>query len=52
MQPDSITIALRLPGLVVLGSKEWEDRIEVVARYSNEEAVCPRCGRTTWQVHQ
>ena len=40
MQPDSITIALRLPGLVVrLRRKEWENRIEVVARYSNEEAV-------------
>lgn len=27
-------------------------RIEVVARYSNEEGACPRCGRTTWHVHQ
>lgn len=52
MQPDSITIRLRLPGLVVLGGKEWPDRIEVVARYGNEEALCPACGRWTWQVHQ
>lgn len=52
MQGDSITIGLRLRGLVVLASREWGNRIEVVARYSNEEAVCPRCGRRTWQVHQ
>ncbi len=52
MQNDVITIKLRLRGLVVLGSKEWENHIEVVARYSNEEAACPRCGRRTWQVHQ
>jgi hypothetical protein len=37
VQPDSITIALRLPGLVVLGVKEWEECIEGVARYSNED---------------
>lgn len=52
MRSDGITVRLRLPGLVVLGSKEWEDRIEVVARYSNEEAICPVCARSTWQVHQ
>jgi len=49
---DCIAIRLRLPGLEVVGDKEWADRIEVVARYSNQEAVCPRCGRSTWQVHQ
>ena len=52
MPTDIITVHLRLPGLVVLGTKEWEDRLEVVACYGNEEAVCPRCGRSTWQVHQ
>lgn len=52
MQSDAITIRLRLPGLVVLGAHEWEDHIEVVACYGNEEAVCPGCGRSTWQVHQ
>jgi len=26
--------------------------IEVVAQYVDEEAVCPRCGHSTWQVHQ
>ena len=59
MHKDSITIRLRLPGLsddaetaVVLGVKEWQDSIEVVARYSNGEAICPRCGHSTWQVHQ
>jgi transposase len=49
---DSITIRLRLPGLMVLGVEEWERCIELVARYSSEEGVCPRCGRRTWQVHQ
>ena len=52
MRSDGITVRLRLPGLVVLGSKEWEGSIEVVARYSNEEAICPVCARSTWQVHQ
>jgi len=49
---DCIAIRLRLPGLAVLGVREWEGCIEVVARYSSEEGVCPRCGRSTWQVHQ
>ena len=52
MHSDCIAIRLRLPGLVVLGAREWKDCIEVVARYSNEDGVCPRCGRSTWQVHQ
>ena len=52
MHNDCIAIRLRLPGLLALGSEEWSDRIEVVAQYSNQEAACPRCGRSTWQVHQ
>jgi transposase len=35
--------------LVVNEAPTW---IEVVARYGDEEAVCPRCERSTWQVHQ
>jgi transposase len=49
---DVITIRLRLPGLAVLGVKETGRWIEVVAQYQGEEATCPRCGRSTWQVHQ
>jgi len=49
---DAITVRLRLPGLVVLGAQEWGDHIEIVARYGNEEAPCPGCRRSTWQVHQ
>src|SRR4030043_216656 len=41
-----------LPGLVVLGVKERERWIEVVGRYEQEEAACPGCGCSTWQVHQ
>ena len=52
MQDDAITVWLRLPGLVVLGVKETERWIEVVAQCREEEADCPRCGRSTWQVHQ
>jgi len=52
VQDDVITIRLRLPDLVVVGVKETKGWIEVVARYRNEEAVCPRCGVGTWQVHQ
>jgi len=49
---DTITVRLRLPGLVVLGEHEWQDHVEIAARYGGEEAICPRCGRSTWQVHQ
>lgn len=52
MQEDCITVKLGLQGLVVLGVKETAKWIEVVARYGNEEAICPRCKRSTWQVHQ
>lgn len=52
MQHDCITVKLRLQGLVVLGVKETAKWIEVVAQYPREEADCPRCGRSTWQVHQ
>lgn len=52
MQDDSITVKLRLQGLIVLGVKETAKWIEVVAQYQREEADCPGCGRSTWQVHQ
>jgi len=52
VQADVITIRLRLPGLAVLGVKETGRWIEVAAQYGEEEADCPRCGRSTWQVHQ
>ena len=52
MQEDSITIRLRLAGLKVLGVEEGTRWIEVAVQYQEEEAVCPRCGHTTWQVHQ
>ena len=52
MQEDCITVKLRLQGLMVLVVNEAPTWIEVVARYGDEEAICPRCGRSTWQVHQ
>ena len=52
MQDDCITVKLRLQGLIVLGVKETAKWIEVVARYEDEEAICPVCQRATWQVHQ
>lgn len=52
MQGHHIRISLGLPGLMVLGEREMEGAIEVVARYRDEEAGCPRCCRPTWQVHQ
>lgn len=52
MQEDCITVKLRLQGLVVLEVNETPMWIEVVARYRNEEAICPGCERPTWQVHQ
>jgi transposase len=52
VQENRISIELRLPEVVVLGVKEDEHWIEVIGRYRTEEADCPRCGRSTWQVHQ
>ena len=52
MQDNCITIQLRLPGVKVLDVKEERHWIEVLAQYRTEEAECPRCGRSTWQVHQ
>ena len=52
MQDDCITVKLRLQGLIVLAVNETPRRIEVVARYKDEEAICPVCQRATWQVHQ
>lgn len=52
MQEDVITIRLGLRGLAVLGVDEGDRWIEVAAQYGEKEAVCPRCGRSTWQVHQ
>lgn len=52
MQDDRISIELRLPGVKVLDIKEEAHWIEVLGEYRTEEAECPRCGRSTWQVHQ
>lgn len=52
MQDDCITVKLRLQGVIVLAVNETPTRIEVVARYKDEEATCPRCERLAWQVHQ
>ncbi len=52
MQEDVITVRLRLAGLRVLGTRETGGWIEVVGQYAGEEAICPGCGRSTWQVHQ
>lgn len=40
-----------MPGLRVLAVRETEHRIDVAVEYANEEAPCPACGRSTWQVH-
>lgn len=52
MQTERITVELQLPGLRVLGVREDAHRVDVVARYEGDEALCPACGRSTWQVHQ
>ena len=52
MQTQAITVELQLAGLLVLGVREDAWTVEVAARYEAEEAACPRCGRTTRQVHQ
>lgn len=52
MQTQSITVELQLAGLRVLDKREDAHSIEVLVQYAREEDVCPRCGRSTWQVHQ
>lgn len=52
MQAETITVELGLDGLRVLESAESSDRLEIAAEYASEEASCPRCGRSTWRVHQ
>ena len=44
MRADCISIALGLPGLAVLHVRDG-DPIQVWARFREEEATCPRCGR-------
>src|SRR3989304_5840499 len=52
VQDDSITIRLRLTGLRVFAVKEAGMWFEVGAQYRDNEAVCPRGERSTWQGHQ
>lgn len=52
MLSDAITVRFGLGELVVLGTHEDDYTIEVVAHYAAAEASCPRCDRTTRQVHQ
>lgn len=51
MQTERITVELQLPGLRVLEVREEAHRLDVAVRYASEEATCPVCGRSTWQVH-
>jgi transposase len=48
---DLIRISLGLPGLAVLDVHDGTP-IQVLARFRDEEATCPGCGRRTWQVHE
>lgn len=51
MQEDTITVALGLPELRVLGCDERWDHLWVEVRYRWEQALCPGCGRQTAKVH-
>lgn len=52
VQTETITVELGLAGLRVLDVAEGPERLEIAAEYSHEEAVCGRCGKSTWRVHQ
>lgn len=52
MRSEPITVELQLAGVRVNGVYETEHGIDVVVQYACEEACCPACGRSTWQVHQ
>lgn len=52
MQQDAISVALQVPGLVVLGTREDEATLEIAARYAGEEVACPHCARPSAEVHQ
>jgi len=51
LQPDAITVQLRLEGMVVLDVAEGPERIDVAAAYASEDAVCPRCKRRSGKVY-
>ncbi len=51
MLTDRINISLDLPGLAVLDTRDGEP-VRVLAELGDPEAMCPRCLRPTWQVHQ
>lgn len=52
MYTETITVELGLPGMRVLEAAESDKRLDLAVEYASEEAVCPRCGRSTWRVHQ
>jgi transposase len=49
---ETITVELGLAGLRVLEVAESPGQLEIAVEYAAEEAVCPRCGKSTWRVHQ
>jgi len=51
VQDDSITIALGLPELRVVGEVETEGEIRVEVEYRRESAACPGCRQRTPKVH-
>ena len=52
MRLDRSTVALQIPGLVVLRVRETEGAIEVAVRYRAAAAACPACGEAARRVHQ
>jgi transposase len=51
VQDDSITIALGLPELRVVGQEETDREIRVEVEYRRQMAMCPWCGQMTAKVH-
>lgn len=49
---DRITVALRIPGLMVLTTRETDVAVEVAVQYRTAAVACPRCGEHTGRVHQ
>lgn len=51
LQTDTITVGLRLDGLLVLDMAESQDCIEIAAACASAVATCPRCARVSGKVH-
>ena len=47
-----LTKLLGIPGIIVEESQEVENTIILTVKASTKKAICPRCGQTSYRLHQ